>query len=552
MPTGVMGNEIAIRLLTRPGRRGARRGAQPRRAVRARRHGRAVGRPAAADRGRGRPDSLPIPPGRRAYVREATLPVGRARRRAGEHPQPRRRNRFHGRGESCDFSRPPRGRACASTWTARGSGTRRSRSGVPPRALAEGADTVMVMPVEGPVRAGGLAAVSRVARRDSRGADACASSWAAACGRSASGRRGSRGDRDHDRPTGRGPRARARCWPGAGRSRASTSSPVRTNIVVVRRRDARRDPCRRGPARPRRARATAMDARTLRFDDAPRRLPCRLRACGAAAGDPARRSAGCEARPGRAGGARARRAGRRRRHLRRGHRVGRGPARLATALVEAGDFGCGHLVEQPQDDPRRAAPPAAARTSRALRESVRERAALLRIAPRLVRPLPFLVARPTATARAGREAFAARPRGERPADRSTATGACRPSAACRAAGCSRATRCSRRLPGRPTERPHRRRRSGTTPRSRARERLLLAFPARRGRRGRGAGEPRARSWRFCASGGRVSGRARPRRRDRGRRSTCAARVVVNAAGSGAARLAGSGRMPRLACRSCAP
>jgi threonine aldolase len=58
VPSGVMGNEIAIRVLTEPGQDLLRGRAQPRDPVRARRHGRVVGR---APRAVAAPDGLLTP-----------------------------------------------------------------------------------------------------------------------------------------------------------------------------------------------------------------------------------------------------------------------------------------------------------------------------------------------------------------------------------------------------------------------------------------------------------------------------------------------------------
>ena len=189
---------------------------------------------------------------------------------------------------------------------------------------------------------------------------------------------------------------------------------------------------------------------------------------------------------------------------------------LATALVDAGDFGSGtswnslktihgglrHL--QHADVP-------------GLRESAYERAALLRIAPELVAPLPFLVPAYGHGTR-GREALAAGLAANDllTLDRNRGPAARAPRA--RAAGCSRATRCS---PGCPASSgaaspavP-----SGTTRRSRARERLLVGFLDGGGGRGRRAREPRAAVGAPARRRPRL-GRARARRRDRGRIATC--------------------------------
>ena len=55
VPTGTMGNQIAVHLHTHPRQRGAHRGARPHLQLRDGRHGRALRRAAAADRDRGRP-----------------------------------------------------------------------------------------------------------------------------------------------------------------------------------------------------------------------------------------------------------------------------------------------------------------------------------------------------------------------------------------------------------------------------------------------------------------------------------------------------------------
>src|SRR5262245_19969961 len=70
---------------------------------------------------------------------------------------------------------------------------------------------------------------------------------------------------------------------------------------------------------------------------------------------------GREARVLGARGARARPARRRGRDLRRRRVLGRRPARSAGRARREGRLRLGDVVEQPEDDPRRAAPPAAAR-----------------------------------------------------------------------------------------------------------------------------------------------------------------------------------------------
>ena len=139
VPSGVMGNEIAIRLLTRPGDEvlaeershvvqyelagmAALSGVMPR-----------VVRSA---------DGLLTPELVRDEPQAARLlPLGCDAGRAREHAQPRRRHRLHRRSARARSSRPAARPGCGCTSTARGSGTPRSRWACRRAALAGGLPT---------------------------------------------------------------------------------------------------------------------------------------------------------------------------------------------------------------------------------------------------------------------------------------------------------------------------------------------------------------------------------------------------------------------------
>ena len=108
----------------------------------------------------------------------------------------------------------------------------------------------------------------------------------------------------------------------------------------------------------------------------------------------------------------------RRRHLRRRHGLGRGPARAVRGPHRPRRRRRRHVVQQPQDAARRPAIAAGHRTSSRCGASSASAVRWLRIAPHLVRPLPFVIPTtrsPTRNALVMRMALAAqRPRGARP------------------------------------------------------------------------------------------------------------------------------------------
>ena len=100
----------------------------------------------------------------------------------------------------------------------------------------------------------------------------------------------------------------------------------------------------------------------------------------------------------------ARSGGRGRRDPRRLHRLGRDAPRAPGGAGRARRFRRRHLGQQPADRPRRSALLSPAATCAACANPIRERSALLRIAPTLVEPLPVLVptdGRRAPTSRAG-------------------------------------------------------------------------------------------------------------------------------------------------------
>ena len=392
VPSGVMGNEIAIRMLTRPGQEVL--ADERSHVVQYELAGMAVlsGVMPRIVRSRGRPPH-------RGDIRAAAaaarvLPVRPGAGRPREHPQP---GGGHGGRREADarrHRRRPRGRAArargrgAALERGRGAGRRAARAG-------GGGGHGDGHAVQGPVRARG-SLLARPPRRDRGGAPRAQAARAAGCARSGSwprrgwsametmvprlaedhanarllaealaalpGVRVRAGAHEHRgggrwtaprRPTSCGAARRRACWP---RPWTRARSGLTTHQDVSRADCERRPPCSRprsaeAPERPTGVEATRCYRAPMRRDLAALAnvehdlLIVGGGICGAAAAwDAAQR--GLRGGPGRA------------RRLR-----------------------LGHVLEQPEDDPRRPAPPPARRRA-SLRESARERARLAAHRPR--------------------------------------------------------------------------------------------------------------------------------------------------------------------------